>query len=467
MSGSMTPSQDELIAMEALRAIALQPLSPIPHSNTQQIDGAREGLRQPTSTPGTSRFRISHSYNHPSPSQPHALQSIQTPLPLYPEHALYTISPAQQSPVKSAAEEPVNREKTPPNSGQKRLPSASPEKAHQPPGKRRNPSIQPLKLVEETGNGKGSGNKGGKGRKKALKDTDTEKAAKAEQKKLEAEAKVSAELEATDPLYENLGSKHWSDADQATVYVFLLGPGNTRNFDYVKDRNGGKYIFSKVVQECKLSQTRSWEAVKSLFGRAFKTYTAIKALEDFTGGGGDGDFDMDNDEEAVAAYSRKLAAAKSSGVDIGTLSAALVHKWHEKGWYTLFHDRYSDSVRVDRHHDYHSAQNNLTENEDTDIEEVKAIKPASQTVSEPKHTPKKPSKVQQSSSANNIEGVSAMVNTMSGFFSARAGEINRKGYLKEMKRLENLLNSPHLNDEAREAINARLAQLVKSMDSVA
>lgn len=96
--------------------------------------------------------------------------------------------------------------------------------------------------------------------------------------------------------------------------------------------------------------TRSASAIKAQWNRLKGTYQAVKAYEEFTGGGGDPDLarvkeEVDNShgetmsvdtEEFVRTRLQKMQA---SGETV-ELTFAEVRVWQKEGWYELFHNKY-------------------------------------------------------------------------------------------------------------------------------
>ncbi|KAJ6559721.1 hypothetical protein B0H19DRAFT_1069450 [Mycena capillaripes] len=213
------------------------------------------------------------------------------------------------------------------------------------------------------------------------------------------------------------GRKQWTDSEKTAFFEWLLGPGDDYRFEQHKKNPAHVY---KRASELLFSGKRSAKAIGSLWQRSLETFGYIVAFESFTGNGG-GDADSDD----PSAILKKLDAARTAGLPIGTLKPAVLETWENHGWRDLFTQRLGTSAKVSRDIVRNSASA-LSDRDDDDDESsdgdsmvdptlraqgsvsVRSVKtPASgknpaATVSEPKHTPASKFRAQANNSLGNM-----------------------------------------------------------------
>ncbi|KAJ7229783.1 hypothetical protein GGX14DRAFT_383747 [Mycena pura] len=200
---------------------------------------------------------------------------------------------------------------------------------------------------------------------------------------------------------------HWSAIERSQFYRFLLGPGAAGDRRFEQHKTDPTHVYRRA-EELLFSGTRSVKAIRSLWKRSMDTFQWMLVFESYTGNGG---VDPDSDDPVVILKSR-LAGARTAGLTLGSLRPETINEWRANGWWDLFNDRLGQSAKVTRETVRNSAsalsdqEDNDTVNQDSDnnidphlLEESRAAqttgalntpapcKPASATVSEPKHTP--------------------------------------------------------------------------------
>ncbi|KAJ3924172.1 MAG: hypothetical protein NXY57DRAFT_970571, partial [Lentinula lateritia] len=132
----------------------------------------------------------------------------------------------------------------------------------------------------------------------------------------------------------------------------------------------------KIAEE--LFPEKSANSVGGLWDCSFRTYKNICIFESVTGCGGDGDEATgvkfkESDSEEMQIHRKKLARAKETGKDVGTLKAEDIEKWYSKGWFQLFDNRYHESPNVNRPIPRHSGSllsNDEVADEDEEIDQL-------------------------------------------------------------------------------------------------
>ncbi|KAJ4486620.1 hypothetical protein C8J55DRAFT_558618 [Lentinula edodes] len=167
---------------------------------------------------------------------------------------------------------------------------------------------------------------------------------------------------------------HWSDTAKSQLFDRLLGPNWDETFDKLKQWKVP--TLKKIAEE--LFPEKSANSVIGLWDCSFRTYKNICIFESVTGGGGDGDEATgvkfnESDSEEMQTHCRKLAKAKETGKDVGTLKAEDIEKWYSKGWFQLFDNRYHESPNVNRPIPRHSGSllsDNEVADEDEEIDQL-------------------------------------------------------------------------------------------------
>ncbi|KAJ7027504.1 hypothetical protein C8F04DRAFT_89707 [Mycena alexandri] len=185
--------------------------------------------------------------------------------------------------------------------------------------------------------------------------------------------------------------RQWQPSEKTRAFDFILGAEADRRFEQHKVNPGHVY---KRLSELVFGGARSSASVKSMYTRALTTFAWIRAFLEFTGNGG-GDGDSDDDAEAI--LTRRLVAARESGLPLGDLKPATIDEWEKNGWTDLFMGRLGGSAKVMRKVVRSSAAaiSDLDDDGDSDKEAEGNIHPSLQKtkhsaaaiVTEPKHTP--------------------------------------------------------------------------------
>ncbi|PPQ84138.1 hypothetical protein CVT24_002207 [Panaeolus cyanescens] len=193
----------------------------------------------------------------------------------------------------------------------------------------------------------------------------------------------------TDPV---VAGARWTDNELSMLFNFILGSDADKIFAALAKNPAS--VYKKACAH--LGSGRTESAVSGTFARSKRIFSAIEAVEKFTGGGGDGDINDDSDTDTV--ISAKLQQAAKNGEDVSTLSVKLIAKWHDKGWYTLFRERYSANPAVSRSVERHSA----LEISDSEDDSPRPVKSDAGKVTEPKHTPARGFRVEAAQSLSNV-----------------------------------------------------------------
>ncbi|KAJ3860707.1 hypothetical protein EV359DRAFT_85047 [Lentinula novae-zelandiae] len=162
---------------------------------------------------------------------------------------------------------------------------------------------------------------------------------------------------------------NWSDIAKSQLFDRLLGPNWDETFDKLKQWKVP--ALKKITEE--LFPEKSANSVVGLWDHSFRTYKNICIFESVTGGGGDGDEATgvkfkESDSEEMQIHRKKLARAKETGKDVGTLKAEDIEKWYSKGWFQLFDNRYHESPNINCPIPRHSGSL-LSDNEVADEDE--------------------------------------------------------------------------------------------------
>ncbi|KAJ7258140.1 hypothetical protein C8J57DRAFT_1516025 [Mycena rebaudengoi] len=212
--------------------------------------------------------------------------------------------------------------------------------------------------------------------------------------------------------------RYWDTNEKTLFFQFLLGQDEVGDKRFEQHKKNPSHVY-KRASELIYEGSRTAESIKSMYTRALETFTWMLAFESFTGNGG-GDPDSDN---PTAILKSKLAAARRSGLHVGSLKPATITEWEDNGWRDLFSDRLGASAKVSREVIYNSAsalsdREDNGDGNDSDIDgkldpvllaESRAAasapvvpKTPAAMVSEPKHTPSSNFRKQANHSFGNI-----------------------------------------------------------------
>ncbi|KAJ7847977.1 hypothetical protein B0H13DRAFT_2404812, partial [Mycena leptocephala] len=283
--------------------------------------------------------------------------------------------------------------------------------------------------------------------------------------------------------------RHWQPDERTTFYRFLLAFDPVGDKRFVQHQVDPGRVYRRA-SEILFSGERSAASIKSMWLRSLDAFQWIRAFESFTGNGG-GDPDSDDPE---AILKKKLAAARKSGLPLGSLKPSTITEWEDNGWWDLFNDRLGTSAKVAREVVQNSAasisdiDDNFDEEEgDSEgnihpllLEESRAIKKAAMLapsvpktpaaiVSEPKHVPSSAFRKQTTNSFGNIGEYMKMKmiseEKKTTVLDAKLGLEREKLELDKMKGKVEMARSVFAMDgtteEVKDAANAFLLSLFK------
>ncbi|KAJ7325410.1 hypothetical protein DFH08DRAFT_787542 [Mycena albidolilacea] len=186
--------------------------------------------------------------------------------------------------------------------------------------------------------------------------------------------------------------RNWQVAEKTRVFEFILGPTEAAERRFEQHKVNPSRVYKRASEI--FNGTRTPQSVKSMYVRSLETFTWIRAFNNFTGNGG-GDADCDDPE---AILKGRIAAARRSGLPLGSLKPVTVTEWEHNGWYDLFDSRLGTSAKVAREVvrssasaisdlDDDSSDSDATIHPELRKAAVRVPKTPAATVSEPKHTP--------------------------------------------------------------------------------
>ncbi|KAJ7202482.1 hypothetical protein C8J57DRAFT_1543236 [Mycena rebaudengoi] len=301
---------------------------------------------------------------------------------------------------------------------------------------------------------------------KAKKATAAAKPVKQKKAAKENVSSVTLELSDTDNEIEKTVEgklRYWDTNEKTLFFQFLLRQDEVGDKRFKQHKKNPGHVY-KRASELIYEGSRTAESIKSMYTRALETFTWMLTFESFTGNGG-GDPDSD---DPTAILKSRLAAARRSGLHVGSLKPATITEWEDNGWRDLFSDRLGASAK----------DNGDGNDSDTDgkldpvllAESCAAAsapvvpKTPAATVSEPKHTPSSNFRKQTNHSFGNI-GEFMKMKMLSEEKKTHAldeklklerekSELDKAKAKVDMAR--NVFAMPGASDEVKEAANAYL-----------
>ncbi|KAJ7477602.1 hypothetical protein FB451DRAFT_1557276 [Mycena latifolia] len=128
--------------------------------------------------------------------------------------------------------------------------------------------------------------------------------------------------------------KHWADIEKTKFFNFTLAFDEVGNHRFEQLKKNPNRVFTRA-SEILFPGTRSAKSIVNLWTRSSETFTWMVQYEKFTGNGG-GDPDSD---DPTAILKNCLEAARSAGLNLGTLRPETITARINNGWFDLFNDR--------------------------------------------------------------------------------------------------------------------------------
>ncbi|KAI0671577.1 hypothetical protein C8Q78DRAFT_972858 [Trametes maxima] len=138
----------------------------------------------------------------------------------------------------------------------------------------------------------------------------------------------------------NGGPKHWTEDEKTRFFTWMLT--NDDHWDAFRTR------MNTVFRECSnelFPGKKSYTALKSCFHRNLEVFKQIHAFQLYSSNYLR-QMQAENPDVEPPNVDVVLEAARSAGLNVGSLNVKVIDRWYETGWYELFQRRYKEDPKT-------------------------------------------------------------------------------------------------------------------------